>query len=396
VYDIDLLFLIRQGFLAPLVSYAVKDETVLNTDGIPVRAGEFALNVMEGMALGLVPQAVQELVKLGARRRAWLVFSCGVDHGFQVAAELQEKHGIRARMIAGDTPTEQRDEITAEFKAGQLRALVNANVLTTGFNAPNVDLIALLRATCSPGLLVQMCGRGMRNAEGKRDCLVLDFGGNFERHGPINAIRPRRRRADGSMDKPLPLVPRLCFTCGHQEVVRSDKCENCDAPWPKNERNPSHGTKASKAPVIAEPMDCEVFDVRYNAHHKAGRPTSMVVSYETTAGWIDEWVCLEHTGFARQKAATWWSARGKPPVPNEVDEALGRIEELRVPRGIRVGMEGEFWRVLGYFWYADAEAEKVKREEIVAKVRRLIAEREGGFDDGWARPAEDRWDDIPF
>ena len=390
-FDIDLLQLIRQKFLSPLVSYVVKDEAILNTDGLPTQAGEFVLKVMENMALGLVPQAVQELMKLGARRKSWLLFACGVDHGFQVAAELSDR-GIRARMVAGDTPKEQRDEIIAEFKAGQLRALVNANVLTTGFNAPNVDLIALLRATCSPGLLVQMCGRGMRNAEGKRDCLVLDFGGNFERHGPINAIRPRRRRADGSMDRPLPLVPRLCFTCGHQEVVRSDKCENCETPWPKTERNPSHGTKASTAPVIAEPMDHEVLDVRYNWHHKAGKPTSLVVSYETSAGWIDEWVCLEHTGFARQKATIWWSSRGKAPVPNEVDEGMGRIDELKVPRAIRVGMEGQYWRVLGYFWYSDAEEEQRKRAEFAAKTKRLHGEQ-AERDDHW-RTGD--LSDVPF
>ena len=67
-------------------------------------------------------------------------------------------------------------------------------VLTTGFNAPAVDLIAMLRPTKSAGLYVQMVGRGSRLSPGKENCLVLDFAGNIETHGPIDLIAVTKKR----------------------------------------------------------------------------------------------------------------------------------------------------------------------------------------------------------
>lgn len=391
-YDIDLLRLINDGFLCRLTSQPVKEDGVIMTAFIPVRAGEFAADALEQAALGVVEPALREVVRLGANRKSWLIFACGVDHGFDVAAKLGDLHKIDARMIEGGTPKDQRDEIIADFKAGKLRCLVNANVLTTGFNAPNVDLLVLLRATKSPGLMVQMCGRGMRNAEGKKNCLVLDFGGNFERHGPLNAIRPRRRRADGTMSAPEPVQPRLCFTCGQQEVVRADVCQFCGDPWPK--LAPNHGTKASTASPLAEPKRVSIMQVAYAPHVKPGKTTSLCVSYHTTEGWIDEWVCLEHTGYARQKATAWWNARGMRPIPSSVADAMERLDELRVPEAIHVAMEGQFWRITAVYWYADPAAELEKRAEYLAVQSKRDQERAERTDpDLWKTGS---LDDVPF
>jgi len=64
--------------------------------------------------------------------------------------------------------------------------MVNVGVLTTGFDFPEIDLIIMLRPTNSPVLWVQMLGRGTRPADGKENCMVLDFAGNTPRLGPIN------------------------------------------------------------------------------------------------------------------------------------------------------------------------------------------------------------------
>jgi superfamily II DNA or RNA helicase len=88
-----------------------------------------------------------------------------------------------------------------DFKSGKLRALTNANVLTTGFDYPDIDLIAMLRPTMSASLYVQMAGRGMRVKSHTDHCLVLDFAGVVETHGPITAVQPpeegRRWRSPG-------------------------------------------------------------------------------------------------------------------------------------------------------------------------------------------------------
>ena len=110
-----------------------------------------------------------------------------------VAEEFRER-GISCATIFGDTPEAERDRIIAAFKRGEIRALASMGVLTTGFNAPAVDLIAMLRPTKSAGLYVQMAGRGTRLAPGKENCLVLDFAGNVSRHGPVDWCEPRSAR----------------------------------------------------------------------------------------------------------------------------------------------------------------------------------------------------------
>src|SRR5258708_31889879 len=94
--------------------------------------------------------------------------------------------GISCRVVTGKTPLPERADSIAMFKAGMVRCLVNVNVLTTGFDAPRIDLLAMLRPTLSTGLYVQMVGRGTRKADGKVNCLVLDFAGNCRRHGPVD------------------------------------------------------------------------------------------------------------------------------------------------------------------------------------------------------------------
>ena len=116
------------------------------------------------------------------------MFAVGVDHA-HVLRDLLSERGITAGVVLGSTPKAERDAAIADFRAGRLRALVNCNVLTTGFDVPELDLVAVARPTASTSLHVQMLGRGTRIAAGKRDCLVLDFAGNVQRLGPITAPR---------------------------------------------------------------------------------------------------------------------------------------------------------------------------------------------------------------
>jgi DNA repair protein RadD len=124
------------------------------------------------------------------------------------------EHGISAETVTGDTPGPERDGILTAFKAGRLRCVTNANVLTTGFDAPGTDLIALLRPTKSVGLYVQMVGRGTRLAEGKDDCLVLDFAGNTARHGPIDTVDGRKKEPAEDGKAPIKTCPE-CKTINH-------------------------------------------------------------------------------------------------------------------------------------------------------------------------------------
>ena len=222
-YEVSVRQLIDDGFLCPLVSKAA--ETRLDVCGVGSRGGEFIPGQLQAAVdLPEITQAaIDEVVRLGSDRRSWLAFCAGVEHATHVAEAIRAR-GFSAATIFGDTPKPERDRIIAAFKRGEIRALASMGVLTTGFNAPGVDLIAMLRPTKSTGLYVQMAGRGTRLAPGKADCLVLDFAGNVARHGPIDAVKPKRP-GSGEGDAPVKVCPdcqsilatavRVCPDCGH-------------------------------------------------------------------------------------------------------------------------------------------------------------------------------------
>ncbi len=134
-----------------------------------------------------VSDAVAEIVSMAHDRKAVLIFCAGVAHAESVMKELRQYSNSVAGVF-GDTLPFLREETLADFKAGKLKYLVNVGVLTTGFDAPITDCVVLLRPTNSPGLYYQMVGRGFRLHPEKENCLVLDFAGNIERHGPVDMI----------------------------------------------------------------------------------------------------------------------------------------------------------------------------------------------------------------
>ncbi len=199
-YEIGIKELIRDGYLSPLVSKAGVHRA--DFGGLHMRAGEFVSEEVESLVNddALVSAACAEIVELTQDRRAVLIFASSVAHGRRVVDMLQQNHSIECGFVTGETPASERDELLARFRgdaptsllgAEPLRFLCNVNVLTTGFDAPRVDCVVMLRPTMSPGLLYQCVGRGFRLHPGKQNCLVLDFGGNIERHGPIDQIKPK-------------------------------------------------------------------------------------------------------------------------------------------------------------------------------------------------------------
>ncbi len=177
--------LIVGGYLCPLITKAGINKA--DFERLHVRAGEFVADEMEALMDEdrLVGAACGETVGYTGDRRGVLIFASGVRHGEHIVRVLAEQHGIECGFVTGETPTKQRDAILNRFRQGELQYLCNVNVLTTGFDAPHIDCVALVRPTLSPGLYYQMVGRGFRLHPGKQNCLVLDFGGNVLRHGPI-------------------------------------------------------------------------------------------------------------------------------------------------------------------------------------------------------------------
>jgi DNA repair protein RadD len=184
-----------------------------------------------------------------------------------------------------------------------------------------------------------MVGRGFRLAPGKSDCLILDFGGNILRHGPIDQIRPPDKNKRGSGVAPA----KECQNCHALVATGYSNCPHCGHPFPPPERA-EHAPKASSAGVLTgqiSDVEYEVLDTIYRVHEKRdapeGAPRTFRVDYMLGLNhWQSEFVCLEHTGFARQKAVRWWRERSPDPVPDDAEQAVAIAEAGGVATSERI------------------------------------------------------------
>lgn len=315
-YEVRMREMIAQGYLAKLRGKASSKTPDMRA--VHVRGGEYVAAEMEQCmdADPVVNAACEEIVTLTRDRKSVLIFTSGVMHCRHVVATIKSM-GQKAAMIDGETASQERADTIAAFRTGKIKYLCNVNVLTTGFDAPGVDCVALLRATLSPGLYVQMVGRGTRTAPGKDDCLVLDYGGNIERHGPVDSPVPPGTRQGG-----IGPTCRICPACQEACPLTATICTSCKMAFPEPERGPTAhaGTAGSGSILSGEERDYDVKGVSYSVHEKRGadegHPKTMKVEYKV--GWnryISEWVCPEHTGFARQKFLRWWKERTDAPAP---------------------------------------------------------------------------------
>lgn len=354
-YSADIARLIEDGFLCRLTTRPASVQA--DTSGLTVRAGEFAAGEAERLfsQASIVDGACAEIAAKTVDRKSVLVFCAGLVHADHVAERL-EGMGCQCGVVTGDTPDMIRAATLSDFRAGRLKYLLNVDVLTTGFDAPNIDCICLLRATMSAGLYAQMCGRGFRVCLGKTDCLVLDFGQNIERHGPLDAIDFGRCKRTGVKAGEAPV--KECPNCGDECYASAREC-GCGWRFPPPER--THDVEAdTESQILSEPETLVVEEVYYSVHQKRrvepDQLPTMRVDYVCTRNGapepqpISEWVCFEHGGYPLKRAAQWWKARSFAPFPTSVEDAvdLGRRGAIAPPRSITVRREGRWWRVLAY------------------------------------------------
>ena len=370
-YEAGLKEMIAQGYLSPLISRAGRTEA--NLDNLHIRGGEFIGEEMsEAMDNdAIVDSACREIVELTRDRKSVLIFTTSVEHCKHVAEKIQAYSGLECAVVTGETSAGERAEIIARFKGelvpadlfGQtkppLKFLANVNVLTTGFDAVNTDCVVLLRPTNSAGLLIQMVGRGTRLSPqtDKQNCLVLDYGGNILRHGPVDMIRVKEPGAGKGGDAPAKKCPQ-CLALIHAAYT---KCPQCGFEFPLSGKS-SLSERASSAGIISGQIDYtdyEVKDVYYCVHEKRyaepETPRTMRVDYQVGFNeFKSEWVCPEHTGYARDKFVKWWRKRAAigSPVPTTAHEAVSLANEglLAEPESITVkSVAGEkFDRITGW------------------------------------------------
>lgn len=178
-YHVSVLDLINQGYLSRLTSKAPSTLARRDFDGLHQRAGDYVAEEVDEIMGNdsFVHDGVADMVARAVGRKSILVFCSSVANAEKVAIEITKQTGQEACVITGTTPQDERSGTIARFKGRELRWLVNVMVLTTGFDAPNIDCIAIFRPTLSPGLFYQMVGRGFRLHTDKVDgTLILDYG----------------------------------------------------------------------------------------------------------------------------------------------------------------------------------------------------------------------------
>lgn len=352
--------LINNGYLAPLRSKITAAK--LDTEGVHKRGGEYIESELQA-AVDTADQnaaVVREVIRLAGDRRSWLCFCAGVQHAEHIAEALRQ-NGVTAECVTGETPKAERDRMLKEFKAGRIRAMTNANVLTTGFDHPGIDLIAMLRPTMSPGLYVQMAGRGMRPAPGKTDCLVLDFAGVVAQHGPITAVQPPKKKGELAGEAPV----RTCEQCGEIVHISVKACPACGTPFPE----------AEKPPVVLhqddimglEGTEMTVSDWRWRVHtSRASGKLMLAVTYYggLSDKPVTEYLPVLHDGYAGDKAIRQLmgmvrDSRAEVSPGERIDGEEGlaviawRMNRSRHPAMIEYRADGKFFRVLMRIWIWD-------------------------------------------
>jgi DNA repair protein RadD len=376
--------LIREGWLCPVTNKPA-DATV-DTSKIKRRGSEFISSEMaKAFDSGdKVELACGEIVAKCHDRHSVLVFSAGVEHAEHVAETLRTLTGERVGLVTGETLPVERVTTLADFKAGNLRWLVNCDVLTTGFDAPCIDAIAVLRATMSPGLFAQIVGRGLRKHESKTECLVLDFGGNIARHGSIDDPNYGRATAGSGSGSAVEKNGRgkECLNCGIDVPASDKECPECGFRFPDEPKDRHDETSDSTSTLTGTPNPevWEVLSCAWGVHVKKNAaedaPRTLRVDYTCQPAFsnggnlaqkvVSEWICFEHTGFARTKAEFWWEGRSIHDTPSTIEEAVALLDRhvARMPSTVTTQQEGKYMRIVSVE-FVDERPEEYEWAEAV-------------------------------
>lgn len=326
-------------WLSPLAGVLTAHD--IDVSQVRTRAGDFVTSDLSQAACeeSAVHGAVEELVALAAHRRKWLVFCVDVAHTRLVTLALQAR-GIHADLLLGETSQEDRATVLQRFRSGALQTLVNCEVATTGFDIPDIDCVVLLRPTQSKALVVQMLGRGTRQAPAKVDCLVLDFAGNLERHKPLDELQ--------SVSK----------SPAREAAEAEDAAEEERQRQAARERLAKHRERASLSDPMGDGTTKEMhtyivttmFYRVVNAKRYPGKQMVLVGYFcpdRRPQRNVPHYLCLEHDGWAREQAHGWFRRRGLP-IPTSAADGLRIIQRWRgvFPMQIVVEEGGEWPRVM--------------------------------------------------
>jgi DNA repair protein RadD len=344
----------------------------------------------------LTPLIIKNIIDITERfhRQGVMIFSSSVRHAEEIMSYLPEG---QARLVLGDTEMSARDQTVQDFKKKKFKYLVNVSVLTTGFDAPHVDVIAILRPTESNSLYQQIVGRGLRLSDEKKDCYILDYTGmGHDIYAPeISDKRPAKdtvqvnvpcpqcgfdnifwgyadddgeviehfgRKCRGAAQDPqtYEIIPcgfrfrlKLCHSCGAENDITAKACEKCDATLIDADAKLKQA-KLSKNSHVLTPERI-TFDERMD---KNAKPYLEIRYYDYDAQYVSEAHFFSNPSSIKKFNINFLRSHLKRPelafeikTPQDVIKAQ---QLFRLPAFVIARKQDKFWKI----------TEKVFSEEL--------------------------------
>lgn len=342
-YELPITKLIEGGYLSPV--FTSLPGTQVDLSGVRTVAGEYNQKDMQAafMKDNITARALDDVFSRAGNRKSFLFFCAGVDHAIETH-EMLKARGLKGNVVHEGTHAREREQSISRLRNGEYDYLTNNAVLTTGTDIPRIDCVVLLRSTKSRGLYVQCVGRGMRMSPGKDCLLVLDYGGNVERFGPIDNM-PEDNPGGKSGREGAPFKYCENDECNTVNHAKATECIACGYVFPQEE---PHGDVAAEGFLVGPPPPewYSVSQVTCKPHisRKSGKETLRIdYAIKGRATVISEWMTFN---MARHRLKDWVSTWPSAETIKELSEELNKHAEK--PVAILALKEEKYWRVLAY------------------------------------------------
>lgn len=388
LYDLSLRYMIDNGYLTPPIQI---DAPVACYDfsSLKLNKGQrFEISDIEKILKNqkrITPVIIKNIVDMSVDRKGIIIFTSTIRHAEEILSYLPEEESA---IVIGDTPGEERDEIIRKFRNSEIRFLVNVSVLTTGFDAPHVDVIAILRPTESVGLYQQIVGRGLRLSPGKEDCLILDYTGVIhDIHKPeIGEKKPNEdsvqvevscpmcehvndfwgienpdgeivehygRKCKGAILDPdtLEMIPcgfryrfKNCDKCGAENDIAARSCHQCLNILVDNDTKLKEAMALKDAHVLRP--DTMTLEKRVDDQN---RERLEVRYYDLDAQYLSEIFYLNNRSDAKSFYYNFTRMHNRLPEKrldfSTVDEIISNKNKFRLPMFIVARKQKHFWKI---------------------------------------------------
>jgi len=356
-YYIGIKKLIEKGFLC---DYKIKCLKRIDTELESVKIqGDYNLKDLESIVTSVIhmESIVYAINDYCIERKKIVIFCTTIQHAKKLNS-LLIKNNLVSSVIHSKMPLSQQSFILNHFRNDKLRILCNVGILTEGFDSPEIDCIIMDRATKSIALYIQMCGRGLRIANGKKDLLILDFANNCIEHGDI--VDPQVIVPTSSGLITSDPVVKICDQCFSVISIGFKKCPECEYIFEMirnkkeviNDKLQLHNYKDIKKNNYEKHIvSIETIDIT-KIISKAGNEMlkiSLYCSENNNTLYVNEFLDIEGNASAwgYQKAISFWKDIVKTDYPNTVEEAMSRYGEIimSLPNKIEIKQKNKWWNV---------------------------------------------------